>query len=63
VTSAIETRRLLRVREAAERLTVSEQTVYRLIERGELPALRIAGAIRLDARELEHWLYGPREER
>lgn len=49
---------LLTVAEAAERLRVSRPTLYRLISRGDMPALRVGGQIRLDAQELERWLYG-----
>lgn len=34
---------LLKVAEVADALRVSEMTVYRLIESGELPAFRIGG--------------------
>ncbi len=56
---------LLSVAQAAERLSVSEKTVRRLIARGELPAVQLGGQrgpIRLDERELIAWLYrDPRE--
>ena len=49
--------RLLTVRETAERLTVSEKTVRRLIGAGIMPAVRVsAGAIRVERDELEEWL-------
>jgi len=55
--------RLLRIREVAERLAVSERTVERLIARRELPAVKLGRArtspIRVDERELEQWVYGP----
>jgi excisionase family DNA binding protein len=38
---------------AAERLGVSIRDLYRLIDRGELPAYRIAREIRLLANEVE----------
>jgi excisionase family DNA binding protein len=38
---------------AAERLGVSIRDLYRLIDRGDLPAYRIAGEIRLLAREVD----------
>jgi excisionase family DNA binding protein len=46
--------------EVAERLRVSQKTVPRLIETGELPAVRLGrkGAIRVDEAELEAFLYG-----
>jgi excisionase family DNA binding protein len=51
-------RPLLRVRDAAEKANVSERTIRRLIRKGELPALRVGGQVRLDPDELERWLYG-----
>jgi excisionase family DNA binding protein len=40
----------------ADRLDVSPDTVRRLIERGELTAIRIGSNIRVDAAELEAFL-------
>jgi excisionase family DNA binding protein len=57
--------RLLTVREVATRLGVNERTVRRKIEAGVLPAVRLGpgrSAIRVDADELERFLYGPPEE-
>jgi excisionase family DNA binding protein len=51
---------LLTVAEVQERLRISRRTAYRLIERGDIPALRIGGSLRVDSAELEAWLY--REE-
>ncbi len=56
-------RQLLTVRQASARLAISEKSVRRLIARGELPAVQLGGprnAVRIDAAELEDWLYGPR---
>ena len=47
---------LLTIADAVTRLNVSEKTVRRLIGRGELPALKVGGSIRLDESELEGWL-------
>jgi excisionase family DNA binding protein len=54
------TRQLLTVWQTAERLTVSEKTVRRLISSGNLPALRVGAQLRVDADELERWLYADR---
>jgi excisionase family DNA binding protein len=54
--STIATPELLTVREAAERLHVSRATAYRLIERGELPALRVGHQLRIDGAWLEDWI-------
>jgi excisionase family DNA binding protein len=56
--------RLLRPTDVARRLKVHRNTVYRLIETGELPALQLGGrgyTVRVDEQELERWLYGQGE--
>jgi excisionase family DNA binding protein len=40
-------RRLLTVREVADRLRVSRATVYRLVASGALPVLRVSNSIRI----------------
>jgi excisionase family DNA binding protein len=52
---------LLDVRRTAERLGLSEKQVRRLIRRGELPALRVGAAVRVDPRELDDWLHSDPE--
>ena len=47
---------LLRIDLAAERLSVSRATLYRMIQRGELPTVRIGTAVRVPAAALERWL-------
>ena len=47
---------LLTVAEVAERLRVSTMTVYRLIKRDELPALRIGRSYRIDQSDLAAYL-------
>jgi excisionase family DNA binding protein len=49
-------RTLLNVYRAAQRLAVSEETIRRMIARGELSAFRVGGSLRLDPDELEKWL-------
>jgi excisionase family DNA binding protein len=53
--------RLLKVSETAERMSVSPWTVYRMISRGDLPAIRLGSGpcapLRVDANELERWIY------
>jgi excisionase family DNA binding protein len=61
MSTAVQTRPLLSVRQVAEWLGVSEKQVYRLIYRGAIPAVRLGGrgsALRVDQDELEAWLYG-----
>lgn len=49
---------LLTVAEVAEKLRVSTMTVYRLIQRDELPALRIGRSYRIEQRDLDAYLSG-----
>jgi excisionase family DNA binding protein len=50
--------RLLTVPEVARHLRVGQRTVYRWIQDGKLPVLRLAGStIRVAARDLEAWLH------
>jgi excisionase family DNA binding protein len=55
---------LLSIAEAAEQLNVSRATAYRLVQAGELPALRVGHSLRIDPSEMNAWLYGdhPRED-
>src|SRR5215218_9408678 len=55
-----ETPALLKVGEAAARCRVSRPTMYRLVSRGVVPAVRVGlgrGPIRIPADELEAWLF------
>jgi excisionase family DNA binding protein len=55
-TPAVEPR-LLRLREAAELLALSERTVGRMARAGELPGVvRIGRSRRVDRRALESWI-------
>jgi len=56
--------RLLDAREVAERLNVSKPTVYRLINRGALPAVqyRVGGSLRVPEIDLEMWLAAMRKD-
>ena len=52
--------RLLTLDQVADRLGVTRRTVERKVRAGEIPALQLGGRhspIRVDARELDAWLY------
>ena len=49
---------LLTVAEVADELRVSSMTVYRLIQREELPALRIGRSYRIERGDLDEYLSG-----
>ncbi len=48
---------LLSVTEAAEYLSVSRTTVYRLVHAGAVPAVKVGGQLRLDRDELHTYVY------
>ena len=50
--------RLLTIKEVAIYLSLSQRTVYRLIEEGTIPALKIGGQWRFDQRALDRWVAG-----
>jgi len=50
---------LMSIAAVAELRDVSEKTVRRLVERGELPCLRVGHLLRVDPDELRAWLYHP----
>lgn len=49
-------KRLLPIRGAAEYLGVSRATVERLVLRGELPIVKIAGSTRYDVEDLDGYI-------
>ena len=49
---------LLTAAEVAEQLRVSTMTIYRLIRRGELPAVRVGRNYRVRTQDLDHYLRG-----
>ncbi|MGH3611687.1 MAG: helix-turn-helix domain-containing protein [Pseudonocardia sp.] len=52
----IDPTRMYRVSTVAEMLDVSASTVYRAIEAGALPALRIGSTVRVSGAALSAWL-------
>lgn len=55
-------RRLLSVREAAERLGVSVTTMRRLQQRREIPHFKISGNVRFDPADLDAYVAASRVE-
>lgn len=52
----MESGRLLRPAQVAEALAVSRGQIYRLIDLGQIRAIRIAGSVRIQATELQRLL-------
>ena len=48
--------RLLRPREAAALLAISERTLWDLSNRGNLPCVRLGRSVRYDPRDLAAWV-------
>lgn len=46
------------VRDVAAYLNVTEKTVYRLAQRGDLPGFKVAGAWRFRRRDIDAWIEG-----
>jgi excisionase family DNA binding protein len=53
--------RLLSVRAVAEATTLPPSTVYDLVARGDLPAVRIGRAVRVDERDVLRFIESHRE--
>ena len=47
---------LLTLKEAAEILKLSERTIRRYIEEGEIKAIKLRGAVRIEERDLEEFI-------
>jgi excisionase family DNA binding protein len=56
--STVETSSLLSVAEAASIMRVSRATAYRLIDAGDLPAVKVGSQLRVDRAELDQYVYG-----
>ena len=54
---------MLRVKQVAERLNLSESKIYELLERGELPHHRFGGAIRVSEEQIAEYLERTKRER
>ncbi len=47
---------LLTVKQAAHQLSVCPRTVTRMLEKGELPKVKVRGAVRIPAKALAQWV-------
>jgi excisionase family DNA binding protein len=48
--------KLLRVREAAQILDVSQRTIWRLLDDGELTRIRVGKSVRVERAQLEQFI-------
>ena len=49
-------RRLLRIEDAAQRLSVGRSTIYAMVAAGQIPSLKLARSLRIPADALDRWL-------
>jgi excisionase family DNA binding protein len=53
---------LLTAKEVAAMLRVSSQTLYKMLEQGEIPAVKIGSQWRFDREKIRVWLEGRADE-
>lgn len=53
---------LLTAKEVAALLRVSSQTLYKMLEQGEIPAVKIGSQWRFDREKIRNWLEGRADE-
>ena len=46
---------MITVEELAKLLRLNPQTIYRKVQKGEIPAIKIGGAIRFDSDAINKW--------
>ncbi len=51
------------VRQVAEYLSVNERTVYRMAERGDLPAFKVGDTWRFRRDDIDGWITGQQQQR
>lgn len=49
-------REILTIKEVADYLQVNERTMYRLANKGAVPAFKVANAWRFRKSDLDHWI-------
>ena len=47
---------ILTIREVADYLKVTERTLYRLVQEGKLPAVKVGNSWRFRREDLERWI-------
>jgi len=48
--------KLLTLRQVSEKLQISDNTLYKLARKGEIPAIKIGNQWRFKAQDIERWL-------
>ena len=50
------------VQDVAEYLNIDPKTVYRLVNRGELPGFKVGGSWRFEKADIDKWIAKQKEE-
>lgn len=53
---SVDARRLLKAKEVADILQVSRSMAYRMMQRGEIPTIRVGSAVRVRGSDLEEFI-------
>jgi excisionase family DNA binding protein len=56
MSATVETRRLLSIVEASVYMGISKRTLHRMIQRRQIPFLRIGRLVKLDVYQIEKWI-------
>ena len=58
----VETRQLLKAADVARILNISRSLVYRMLQRGKIPSIRINQSVRVDPGDLQQFIENNRSE-
>ena len=56
IETIVETRRLLKAADVARILNISRSLVYRMLQRGKIPSIRINQSVRVDPGDLQQFI-------
>ena len=56
MSAAFEAKRLLSIAEASVYMGISKRTLHRMIQRHQIPFLRIGRLVKLDINQMEKWI-------
>ena len=62
IETIVETRQLLKAADVARILNISRSLVYRLLQRGKIPSIRINQSVRVDPGDLQQFIETNRSE-
>ena len=62
IETIVETRQLLKAADVARILNISRSLVYRMLQRGKIPSIRINQSVRVDPGDLQEYIDRNRSE-